>query len=545
MRAIPSTPAKFDAPTANGIEAGRLALVFAIALAITGLPILLHLVAQPLAIACCVAGGAFAARALEREVPIIVLTANVFQNVFVYQASSNYTDFADIEPLKSYNFITTIVCWLVVMIGFVRDHHATSPFVRRIIFASLAVLAIVGLYFVAGLLVNPRNAIIYARNICMPILLLQMFLIVASKHELALPTIVSIFLSVLVFCGYIELFALDVWLTITNSWHVLGLFYAKRLTSVYELKRALETGAIITNIMDYTSSSFLNTSLLADLNLKVQRLQGPNLHPISFGYLLAIFITFAAVHGRRLVALLAFPLLLMTSAKGPLVLTIVCVGYYAMVRWRRDEAMFKGLLLALAAYAFFIFQSGFRSGDYHVLGLLGGLNGFMKNPIGHTLGDGGNLSVADFSMIDWSKYQHAGAAEIAVESAVGVLIYQLGVAAAAVLAFHLWIARIAWRLYRATGAPALAFASSAIAVTLVNGLFQEEAYFAPLALGLVMGFAGMALGAADRAIISLLADAKPGAPPPRPSDRPGEHRRVAASMHAAGGAFRTARARRR
>jgi ABC-type phosphate/phosphonate transport system permease subunit len=111
------------------------------------------------------------------------------------------------------------------------------------------------------------------------------------------------------------------------------------------------------------------------------------------------------------------------------------------------------------------------------------------------------------------------------------LLYQLGVAAAAVFAFYLWIARIAWRLYRATGAPALAFASSAIAVTLVNGLFQEEAYFAPLALGLVMGFAGLALGATDRAIVPLLAGARPDATPPSRSDRHGEHYRVAAPSH--------------
>jgi hypothetical protein len=32
----------------------------------------------------------------------------------------------------------------------------------------------------------------------------------------------------------------------------------------------------------------------------------------------------------------------------------------------------------------------------------------------------------------------------------------------------------------------------------VNGLFQEEAYFAPLALAMFLGLAGMILGAAAR-----------------------------------------------
>jgi hypothetical protein len=44
-------------------------------------------------------------------------------------------------------------------------------------------------------------------------------------------------------------------------------------------------------------------------------------------------------------------------------------------------------------------------------------------------------------------------------------------------------------------------------VVLVNGLFQEEAYFAPLALGLLMAIVGMTLGATDRVMAARLRQA--------------------------------------
>jgi len=48
---------------------------------------------------------------------------------------------------------------------------------------------------------------------------------------------------------------------------------------------------------------------------------------------------------------------------------------------------------------------------------------------------------------------------------------------------------------------------------LVNGLFQEEAWFAPLALGLVLAFAGLTFGAVDRRVAAQFRQAirSPGA----------------------------------
>jgi hypothetical protein len=76
----------------------------------------------------------------------------------------------------------------------------------------------------------------------------------------------------------------------------------------------------------------------------------------------------------------------------------------------------------------------------------------------------------------------------------------MGVAAAAVLAIYGFVARVAWRLYRAFRAPTLAFATVSIATILVNGLFQEEALFAPLAMGFAMALAGLSFGSVDRLV---------------------------------------------
>ena len=71
-------------------------------------------------------------------------------------------------------------------------------------------------------------------------------------------------------------------------------------------------------------------------------------------------------------------------------------------------------------------------------------------PLGRGLGAGGNLG-DNFASIDWSAAQQAGAIDGAAESAVGVLLYQMGVAALAPLTFYFMIGLKAWRLYARSG----------------------------------------------------------------------------------------------
>jgi hypothetical protein len=158
-------------------------------------------------------------------------------------------------------------------------------------------------------------------------------------------------------------------------------------------------------------------------------------------------------------------------------------------------------MLALALYAILGIYTGLQIEDYHVLGFMGGWNGFLQRPFGRGLGVGGNLSEG-YASIDWSAAQQAGAVDGAVESAVGVLLYQMGIAALIPLGFYLAMALKAWRLYAYSGLLTQGLASFGVMIVLVNGIFQEEALFAPPALGLLMCLTGLVIGNALRAPVA-------------------------------------------
>ncbi|WP_158815566.1 hypothetical protein [Methylocapsa sp. S129] len=478
-----------------------------LAFVITGAPVLLHQVGQPLAIAFCLTTACFIVIYCERAVPIVVLVSLLFQTMFVAMASPYAEQFSDLDAAKAYNFITTVGFWLTMMARLVLGWDRVSPFVLRMILATSCILGLAGIFFLLGLPLDFRGSTIYMRNIGLPVLLFQICLLVASRHELAMRQTAVLLLALMVACGYVELLAIRTWLDFTNGWTYWGLASAAMRQGADFDRDARATGIVVGDTIDFLTTGLLNSSLLGDLHIRVVRLQGPNFHPISFGYALAIFSAFVAVHGRFLLPLAAIPLLLVVGAKGALALLLLALAYCLVSRFYQGILMPIGLAVVLVLYAAFIFYTGLQIGDFHVLGLIGGIRGFLGNPAGHTLGAGGNLST-NFAGIDWSKYQHEGATDIAVESAAGVLLYQMGVAGIAVIAIYLWLARTAWRLFRNLHAPALALTTVLIATMLVNGLFQEEAWFAPLALGLILAFAGLTFGAVDRRVVSLIQDAK-------------------------------------
>jgi hypothetical protein len=135
-----------------------------------------------------------------------------------------------------------------------------------------------------------------------------------------------------------------------------------------------------------------------------------------------------------------------------------------------------------------------------VIGLIGCLRGFLSNPLGHGIGVGGNLSM-NMNSIDWSKSQHLGHTDVAVESSVGVLLYQMGVFAVVMFVGLAWIAVCLWKHYRLSGERLYATAAFSVLVVSANGVFHEEAMFSPLALGVVLAVAGLLLGRAARAAL--------------------------------------------
>lgn len=217
------------------------------------------------------------------------------------------------------------------------------------------------------------------------------------------------------------------------------------------------------------------------------RFGGPNMHSVSYAYVMAIGAIVALSLGAGWLALPILPLLFLIGVKGSSILLLGTVllwiiGKLFGARFLAISGLALGAVYLTAAIKF-----GLAAGDYHVLGFLGGVHGFMSNPLGHGLGVGGNLS-SDVTSSDltrvWDANQRFGA-ETPLESAIGVLIYQMGVGSVAV-GYMIWTAFTSgFGRFRSR----LGFVPIAIAVLTFNSVLQEEA-FSPYSMGLLAIFAG-------------------------------------------------------
>jgi hypothetical protein len=477
-----------DVSLTIGVAAGSIAFAPLLHLAS---PILAISVEAMVACAIAVAAPAYA--------PSIAIFILFFQNLFVSILSPYIADPSQLEFIKGYNFLNCSVMWLttLALYGFRRKNYSIE--VNRLMAWSIFALGAVGVYFVIGFVQNGLAASIYLRNIVLPLFLFQLSLLTAATYEVRVTPFFVAIAVILIVCGYIEFAFRDFWLEITNGEAFWRFEEIKATQSGIWEKEMRTTGNVFVDLKDRFSFSFLNTPLLEGLGLSnILRIFGPNMSPISFGYGIAFFGLFLFSVGYPLLALVALPLAVFCSVKGALILILfVCMAWLS-TRALGAVATLVLALLALILYAVVGIYTGLQIEDYHVLGFMGGWNGFLQNPFGRGLGVGGNLSEG-YSSIDWSAAQQAGAVDGAVESAVGVLLYQMGVAALIPLGFYLAMALKAWRLYACSGLVTQGLASFGVMIVLVNGIFQEEALFAPPALGLLMCLTGLVIGNALRA----------------------------------------------
>jgi hypothetical protein len=455
---------------------------------------ILHVSSPVLAIGVEVLIGLAIVLALPAYAPSIAIFVLLFQNLFVSILSSYLSSPSELEFVKGYNFLLCSVMWLGTLALYLLRQRNHSREVNRIMWWGIIALATVMLYFVIGFVQNPLAASIYLRNIVLPLFLFQLALLTTATFEVRITPFLVAIGAVLLFCGYLELMFRDFWLEITNGyafWH----FDELKAThsGVWEAEMRA-TGNVPVDLKDRFRFSFLNTPLLEDLGLSdILRIFGPNMSPISFAYGVAFFALFLFSVGHPLLALAALPLLVLCSVKGALIMAIfVCAGWISTRLLGPIITLLLGLL-ALVIYVIVAIRVGLQIGDYHVIGFMGGWNGFLQNPFGRGLGVGGNLSESFFS-IDWSAAQQAGTVDGAVESATGVLLYQMGMAALVPLGFYFAMALKTWRLYASSGNLTQGLAAFGAIVVLFNGLFQEEALFAPPALGLLACLTGLVIG---------------------------------------------------
>jgi hypothetical protein len=482
---------------------------------------LLHVASPILAIsvetliACAIA---LAVPAYAASVAIFIL---FFQNLFVSMLSPYIAEPSQVEFIKGYNFLSCSVMWLTTLVLYGLRRKTYPVEVHRLMAWGMLTLGMVGVYFIIGFGQDAVASSIYLRNIVLPLFLFQLSLLTAATYEVRVTPFFVTTGVILILCGYIEFAFRDFWLHITNGEAFWRFDEIKATNSGIWEKEMRTTGNVFVDLKDRFKFGFLNTPLLEGLGLsEILRIFGPNMSPISFGYGIAFFALFLFSVGYPMLALAALPLVVFCSVKGALILILFVGLAWLSTRLLGAVATLVLGVLALALYAIVGIYTGLQIEDYHVLGFMGGWNGFLQRPFGRGLGVGGNLSEG-YSSIDWSAAQQAGAVDGAVESAVGVLLYQMGIAALIPLGFYLAMALKAWRLYAFSGLLTQGLASFGVMIVLVNGIFQEEALFAPPALGLLMCLTGLALGnairtpAADdidrnRAVVASLTDKRLG-----------------------------------
>jgi hypothetical protein len=178
-------------------------------------------------------------------------------------------------------------------------------------------------YFVIGLTANPSGAVVYLRNIATPVLLFQVFALVAYRHRVSIMSALVVLAFLLAAYGYLELFAHDALFRTINA----DVYMRWRLKEDFDagawVKELHETGRVIRSYLDTLLVDFLNTPLTQDLGLQFYRLLGPNFHFISYAYALAFSCVFLCASGRWWFGALVLPLLLVVGSKGALIFTIL------------------------------------------------------------------------------------------------------------------------------------------------------------------------------------------------------------------------------
>jgi hypothetical protein len=249
----------------------------------------------------------------------------------------------------------------------------------------------------------------------------------------------------------------------------------------------------VQDVIEFASRSYLNLSGALGLNFDILRPQGPNVHPISYAYALAFGAIVCYINRFHVLMLLSLALLLLVGAKGPLIMAYLSIALATFYWFNPARNIVLGALLAsMVIYAAVGIAYGIYTEDYHVIGFMGGVKGFIANPLGQGVGVGGNLSSMALRYTNFSLFQGYGAS-FALESGFGVMIYQIGLGTAAFLLFY-------WRLWHNVWKAALSFTAEprwivlpcALAILLVNSIFQEEA-FSPAGWGPLLLLSGLLL----------------------------------------------------
>jgi hypothetical protein len=213
---------------------------------------------------------------------------------------------------------------------------------------------------------------------------------------------------------------------------------------------------------DVISQDYLHKMGMTINGVRVERILGPQMHPISIGYTLLFLYVYSFISKSQLFYFIT-PLVwvgLFLSSKGALTAGMLIFGlFFCYDFWRSKRLM---IYLLFGAYTISMIAisliPSLTSGYEHMLGLIGGLMNLASNPLGSGIGVGGTMS-------SLKGTENGG------ESGFGTIITHMGVIG---MFLYLYVCKQLFSLLKNNGREIYAFSVYCI-VILINGLLQEEA----------------------------------------------------------------------
>jgi hypothetical protein len=431
---------------------------------------------------------------LPASMPIVIITAFMFQNMIIAMFTPMVPSDDAFDSLRGANFVVLMTAYGAFLIASFQVRLRAVPQLRPWLLAGFGLLGMICFYLGLGAINgDPKDAIVYFRNTVSPLACFHIAVVAASLYRIDVRRSLLWLGSAIVVYGYLELFFTLDFLSLFNG----NLYIERNMrqqieTGVWE-KALQQTGFVFRGLEDAMTTTFFNTPFFGNLFPSVFRIGGPNFHPISFAYALSVISVFLLFRGKKLLPLAALPLLLIIGSKGAMALLLLALFVKAGMRFLPTRTMLALFLAVTALWITVAVIIGARSGDFHVLGFLAGIRDFFGNPLGRGLGLGGNLSSTSAN-VNWDMAQASGATEVPMESAVGVMLYQMGICSFIFFGFLATLATTCRRLFLRTGDETFLFAFVSIIVICANAVLQEEAFFSPLALGFCLMLVGLAIG---------------------------------------------------
>jgi hypothetical protein len=408
----------------------------------------------------------------------------LYQNFFLCLFSGVDMDRISFQSAQGAAFCA-VACLAVIAVARILQSHPRDNAIIRLTSWTCITLAIVVIYTVYGAVGSSTiSAITYFSNTSAMLLALLVGLDFGRRWGYR--TVANIFLISVLFGVCIAIFEMIFPFTYYSTLNVINYFNLKANDGSPRSILYSADVLVMSRVVTWFNITGGESELLS------VRIGGPNMHPVSYAYVIAVTGIVAATTSRYVVLGLCVAFLMLAGIKGPLLMLLFSIALFVVWQVTRRRSILAVLsVICLAIYVDTGITFGVSRGDFHVLGFLGGLRSVLTLPQGHGIGVGGNLSALAGGGLDWQLWQKTGV-DFALESAVGVLLYQMGLSAIAVIMPAVALVKAAFgraaesRLdpERWAQPKPLDILFIAIAVTLANGFFQEEAY-SPYGLGLL------------------------------------------------------------